>query len=122
MTKLDPKMLAAIVAAVVQTLDKQPAKAAKQAKFSVKAAVKAAPKTALAKREERKLQLELLTKEAFEAKGFANVVPRQNVMTAGLWAAQGKTVLNGQQPLWVKAPWMSAKQMGYPMFHASQVA
>jgi len=119
MTKIDPKMLAAIVAAVVQTLDKQPAKAAK---FSVKAAVKAAPKTKLDKKAERKLQLELLTKEAFEKAGFANVVPRVNVLTAGGWAAQGKTVLNGQQPLWVKGPWMSAKQMGYPMFHISQVA
>ena len=114
--------IALIVAAVVQALDKQPAKAAAKAKFSVKAAVKAAPKSKLDRKAERKLQLELLTKEAFEKAGFQNVVPRVNVLTAGGWAAQGKTVLNGQQPLWVKAPWMSAKQMGYPMFHISQVA
>jgi hypothetical protein len=122
MTKLDTKTLAMIVAAVVQTLDKQPAKAARKARYSVKAAVKAAPKSSLDKKAERKLQLELLTREAFEKAGFENVVPRVNVMTAGLWAATGKTVLAGQQPLWVKGPWMSAKQMGYPMFHISQVA
>ncbi len=119
MTKLDPKLLAAIVAAVVQTLGTQPAKAAK---YSVRKAVKAAPKSQLDRKAERKLQLELLTKEVFEAKGFLNVIPRVNVLTANGWAAQGKTVVNGQLPIWVKAPWMSAKQMGYPMFHASQVA
>lgn len=114
--------IALIVAAVVQALDKQPAKAAKKPAYSVKAAVKAAPKSQLDRKAERKLQLELLTKEAFEKAGFENVIPRVNVLTAAGWAAQGKTVLNDQQPLWVKAPWMSAKQMGYPMFHISQVA
>jgi len=118
MTKIDPKLLAAIVAAVVQTLD---AKAQKPAKSLAKS-MKIDPKSNMSTKEQRKLQLELLTKEVFEAKGFKEVVPRKNVLTASGWAAQGKTVLNGQEPIWVKAPWMSAKQMGYPMFHITQVA
>ena len=116
--KIDPKMLAAIVAAVIKA-QSQPNKTVAQFKA---ASMKINKTGDMSVKDQRKLQLELLTKEAFEKAGYEKVIPRVNVLTAGGWAAQGKTVLNGQQPLWVKAPWMSAKQMGYPMFHISQVA
>lgn len=116
---IDPKSLALIVAAVLKALPAAQA-AAKPAKSLAKG-MKIDPKSAMSTVEQRKLQLELLTKEVFEAKGFANVIPRVNVLTHKGWAAKGKKPIDGQQPIWVKAPWMSAKQMGYPMFHESQV-
>ena len=110
------KELAAIVALVVKALD---AKA--KPSFTAKS-MKIQPKADMSTKEQKKLQLELITKEVFEAKGYTNVVPRVNVLTLKGWGAVGKKPLDGQQPVWVKAPWMSAKQMGYPMFHISQVA
>lgn len=120
------KELALIVAAVVKALSAGPNMGAgyhpKTKAKSIAKAMKIEPKADMSTKEQRKLKLELLTKEVFEAKGFKDVVPNVTVLTYKRWQAQGKTPLAGQQPVWVKAPWMSAKQMGYPMFHISQVA
>lgn len=106
--------IATITAAVIAALNAKPAKAAKLAKPAKvgKADLKL----------QRKAGLDRLTIDTFEARGFSPVIPRVNVLTAKRWAAKGKAVKAGQEPIWVKAPWMTAKQMGYPMFHADQVA
>ncbi len=110
--KLVSALVAASVAKPLKTAPKAKAKPAKAAK----------PKSSRPSKDEMKAQLDVLTKAAFAAKGFTDVQPRVNVLTQKRWNEQGKSVQPGQEPVWVKAPWMTAKQMGYPMFHASQVA
>ena len=134
MTKFTNDQIAQIAQAVALALatiqaPTSKAKPAQAHKPASKAATKSLPKieykaskAGLSSKEERKLQLDLLAKTAFEAKGFTNVIPRVNVKTLAGWAAEGKALLPDQQPIWVKAPWMSAKQMGYPLFHATQVS
>lgn len=119
--QIDAKTLAMVTAAVIKALGAQQPKQAKAKPYKAPK-LKIDPKADLSTKEQRKLQLELLTKEVFEKAGYTNVLPRVNVLTYKGWGAIGKSPLPGQQPVWVKAPWMSAKQQGYPMFHESQVA
>ena len=93
-----------------------------QAKPTPKALAKASRKAkAAAAAKIAKLELETLTVAAFQAAGFKNIVPRKTVLTLRLWGERGMKAINGQQPVWVKAPWHSERQIGYPMFHRDQV-
>jgi hypothetical protein len=68
-----------------------------------------------------KVELEALTVAAFRAAGFTKVKPRIDVLTPGRWADKGYRPKAGVQPIFVRAPWHSERQIGYPLYHHSQV-
>lgn len=69
-----------------------------------------------------KVQFEENVKNAFKAAGFTDIRPRVTVKTWSLWAQDGRQPKAGAVPTFVRAPWMTIKQIGYPMFHVSQTA
>lgn len=119
MSKSKSLTQAQVLALIAKVLQGQSATVAAP---KVQAKAKATPKAKRPSKDEMKSQLNLLTVTAFKAAGFTDVQPRVNVLTQAKWNAMGRTIKDGQNPVWVKAPWMTAKQMGYPMFHIDQTS